>query len=205
MRLPGLRNIETAKQIYERLDRWKLANEVVSSYFQAHPDNTDKHCVVTKVVLVNGLYSANIKDPMGIAEHILGLPGLDKQLKAGDVEAIDLIADADRHYVSFASKYGHFHKKSAFPMCDKYVENAMGLLLEGRRRSFRPYSYFFEKITAFREQAGLGSVSWEDLDKYLWLYGQWKELEKGNEAIGKEVKTLYKSHECPDLFDGLEP
>ena len=34
MTLLGLRNIEAAKQLYERLGGWKLASEVISSYFQ---------------------------------------------------------------------------------------------------------------------------------------------------------------------------
>lgn len=41
-----LANIEAAKQIYERLDGWKLANEVISSYLQDHPGNTKEHSVV---------------------------------------------------------------------------------------------------------------------------------------------------------------
>ena len=45
MTLPGLRNIEAAKQLYERLGGWKLANEVISSYFLNHRGNTKEQSV----------------------------------------------------------------------------------------------------------------------------------------------------------------
>ncbi len=74
-----LANIEAAKQLYERLDGWKLADEVISSYFQDHPDNTKEHSVVTKVVLVNSLYFAGI---LRMAGHILELHGREQRSDA---------------------------------------------------------------------------------------------------------------------------
>ncbi|GAH89740.1 unnamed protein product, partial [marine sediment metagenome] len=205
MILPGLRNIEAAKQLYERLNGWKLANEVISSYFQNHRDNTKEQSVVTKVVLVNSLYFTNIREPLRMARHILELHELDAQLMAGEVEAVERIAQADRYYISFASKYAHFHNKTAFPIFDSFAVAAMSQLQERGRRSFPSYIKFFETIKAFREQAGLTSVSWEDFDKYLWLYGQKKALDKGNRTINKEVSALYDSPEGHALFEGLEP
>ena len=76
--------------------------------------------------------------------------------------------------------------------------------LQKRGFSFPSYTKFFETIKAFREQAGLTSVSWEDFDKYLWLYGQKKALDKGSSAINKEVRALYDSLEGHALFEGLE-
>ncbi|GAI24156.1 unnamed protein product, partial [marine sediment metagenome] len=171
MTLPGLRNIEAAKQLYERLDGWKLANEVISSYLQDHPGNTKEHSVVTKVVLVNSLYFAGIREPLRMVRHILELHELDAQLEVGDIEAVERIAKVDWYYVSFASKYAHFHNKTAFPIFDSFAIAAMAQLQE-RGLSFPSYTKFFETIKVFREQAGLASVSWEDFDKYLWLYGQ---------------------------------
>lgn len=205
MILPGLRNIEAAKQLDEKLRDWKLANEVVSFYFAAHPENTSEHSVYTKVVLVNSLYSTHLRDPLGMARHILGLDRLDAQLEEGEVDAVERIANDGRHYVSFASKYGHFHNKTAFPMYDSFVVVALRQQLQKRGSSFPSYTEFFKAIKGFREQAGLASVSWEDLDKYLWLYGQKKALDKGDEAIGREVRALYIRPEGRTLFEGLEP
>ena len=204
MILPELRNIEAAKQLYERLGGWKLANEVISSYFQEHPDNTKEHSVVTKVVLVNSLYFTNISEPLRIAKHILELHELDAQLEAGEVGAVERIAKDDRYYVSFASKYAHFHNKTAFPIFDSFAVGAMAQLQE-RGLSIPNYAKFFETIKTFRQQAGLTSVSWEDFDKYLWLYGQKKALDKGSRAINKEVRILYDSPKGHALFEALEP
>jgi len=197
-----LANIEAAKQLYERLDGWKLADEVISSYFQDHPDNTKEHSVVTKVVLVNSLYFAGIREPLRMAGHILELHGLDAQLEAGEVEAVERIAKDDRYYVSFASKYAHFHNQTAFPIFDSFAVAAMAQLQEWGL-SFPNYTRFFEIIKAFREQAELASVPWEDFDKYLWLYGQKKALDKGNRAINKEVRILYDSAEGRTILDRL--
>lgn len=199
-----LANIEAAKQIYERLDGWKLANKVICSYFQDHPDNTNEHNVVIKVVLVNSLYFAGIREPLRMVKHILELYELDAQLGVGEVEAVERIAEVDWYYVSFASKYAHFHNKTAFPIFDSFAVAAMAQLQERGRKSFLSYTRFFETIKAFREQARLTSVSWEDFDKYLWLYGQKKALDKGSRAISKEVRELYDSPVGPGLFERLE-
>jgi hypothetical protein len=204
MALPKLHNIEVAKQLYERLDGWKMANKVICHYFQAHPGNTREEDVVTKVVLVNGLYFTNIREPLLMARHILELYGLDAQLARGEVEAVERIAKADRYYISFASKYAHFHDKPAFPIFDSFAVGAIAQLQE-RGFSIANYTKFFETIKAFREQAGLTSISWEDLDKFLWLYGQKKALDEGNKTINKEVRALFGSSKGRALFEALEP
>ncbi len=201
---PGLRNIKAAKQLYERLGGWKLANEVIASYLQDHPDNMKEYSVVTKVVLVNSLYFAGIREPLRMARHILALHRLDAQLMAGEVEAVELIAKDDHYYISFASKYAHFHNKTAFPIFDSFAVAAMAQL-QKRGFSFPSYTKFFEAIKAFRDQVGLASVPWEDLDKYLWLYGQKKALDKENRTINKEVSALYNSLRGHTLFEALEP
>ncbi|MBA7620325.1 hypothetical protein ES703_27671 [subsurface metagenome] len=122
--------------------------------------------------------------------HILKLHRLDVQLETGEVEAVERIAKDDRYYVSFASKYVHFHNQTAFPIFDSFAIAAMAQLQE-RGLSFPSYTKFFETIKVFREQAGLASVSWEDFDKYLWLYGQ--------------KRVLYASPGGHALFEGLEP
>ena len=135
---------------------------------------------------------------------MLGLHGLDAQLMMGEVEAVERIAKDDRYYVSFASKYAHFHNKTAFPIFDSFAVAAMAQL-QKRGFSFPSYTKFFETIKAFREQAGLASVPWEGFDKYLWLYGQKKALDKENRTINKEVSTLYNSLRGHTLFEALEP
>jgi hypothetical protein len=209
MRLPDLQNIETAKQLYQELDSWKRANRVISAYFQSYPGNTDEQIVVIKVALINDLYFTNIKEPLKMATHILKLHGLDGQLAGGKVEAVESIAKVDdertskgyRYYSSFASKYAHFHNKTAFPILDRFVKDAIAHLWE--KKLPNDYKGFFEMIQEFRQKAKLTSVSWEDLDKYLWLYGQKAALDKGKREINKEVRELYNKESA--LFEALEP
>ena len=44
----------------------------------------------------------------------------------------------------------------------------------------------------------------EVLDKYLWLYGQKKDLDKGK-RVNAEVTALYDNQEGKKLFEALEP
>jgi hypothetical protein len=46
-------------------------------------------------------------------------------------------------------------------------------------------------------------VPWDDLDTYLWLYGQKKALDNNVKKIGNEVRKLYKDNKS--LFERLEP
>lgn len=204
MSLPTLRNIEAAEKLYNMLDSWKLANCIISSYFKEHPANVERTVVVIKVVLISTLYVARIFEPLKMAAHIVELHGLDLQLRLGEVEAVERIAHFDRYEKSFASKYAHFHNKVAFPILDSFAVRAMAQLQE-RRLGIRNYTRFFEAIEAFRQQAGLTAVPWEDLDKYLWLYGQKKALDQENKSISREVTTLYGSFEGHTLFEALEP
>jgi hypothetical protein len=201
-----MRNIDAARRLYERLDDSKLADEVVYAYFAGHPENTEKQHVVTKVVLLDRLFSTRLRSPIQMARHIEELAhkeGLDRDLETGVAELVDRIAlIPPRRYRSFSSKYAHFHNADAFPLLDSYVEEASKRLY-GKPVPKKTFRSFLDYMKSFREEAGLTSVDWRTLDKFLWLYGQKKALDKGKKNVGKEVKELYQSE--PTLFEDLEP
>jgi len=203
MELPTLRNIEAAEKLFERLNGWQLANDTISIYFKKHPANTKPSTVAVKVVLISSLYYARIFEPLKMAVHIARLKGLDSELKSGDINAVERIAHLDRYEVSFASKYAHFHNADAFPIIDDFAAGAVALL-EGKGFN-HSYPEFYNRILSLRQKAGLRSISWRSLDKYLWLYGQKKKsLDKGV-AVNKEVTALYRTVDGKALFDTLEP
>lgn len=203
MELPTLRNIEAAEKLFDRLNGWQLANDTISIYFKEHLANTEASTVAVKVVLISSLYYARIFEPLKMAIHIAGLKGLDFELKSGDINAVERIAHLDRYEVSFASKYAHFHNEDAFPIIDDFAAGAVALL-EGKGFN-HSYPEFYDRVLSLRQKAGLSSISWRSLDKYLWLYGQKKKsLDKGV-GVNKEVTALYKTAEGKALFDNLEP
>jgi len=203
MGLPTERNIEAAEKLFSKLDGWQLANDTISKYFDKHSANVEASTVAVKVVLISSLYYARIFEPLKMAVHISGLRGLDSELRNGDISAVDHIADTDRYEMSFASKYAHFHNEDAFPIFDGFAAKAIAIL-QGKGFSQSRYSNYYEVISSFRQKSGISSITWRALDKYLWLYGQKKDLDK-RIGVNKEVTSLYNNIEGKRLFDALEP
>ena len=203
MGLPTIKNIEAAERLFDCLTGWQLANDTISTYFDKHLANVEASIVAVKVVLISSLYYARIFEPLKMAVHIAGLQGLNSELKNGDINAVERIAHLDRYEVSFASKYAHFHNGDAFPIIDDFAAGAVAILQgKGFKHS---YPEFYDRILSLRQNSGLNSTSWRNLDKYLWLYGQKKKsLDKGIN-VNKEVTTLYETAEGKILFDALEP
>ena len=203
MSLPRLINIAAAEKLYSGLSGWKLADDTITTYFNEHYPNDKPSIVAVKVVLVSSLYYARIFEPLKMATHIVGLQGLDSELRNGDINAVERIAQFNRYEMSFASKYAHFHNKEAFPLYDHFAAGAIAAL-QGKGFSYAKYTDYFDIITSFRQRSDLVSTSWGVLDKYLWLYGQKRDLDKGKD-VNKEVTALYRSPEGKILFEDLEP
>jgi len=208
MALPARKNIDAAINIYAMIQSWQQAYRTIAFFFGQYPSNSDELAVVIKVVLVNSLYNTMIRAPQLMAKHILSLQGLDQQLQAGHIHAVDKVANCDtigRNLISFASKYAHFSNMAAFPMYDKYVCISMGRLIKRRNYTVGTYEDFFTCIELIRKLARLTTVSWSDWDKYLWLYGQRLALDKGEDKINHDITNLYGTLEGRALFDALEP
>jgi len=192
--------IESAKNIYEKLPNWNLANKVLTAYFNANPKNNSEEVILIKVCLIDSLYKTNLKDQISVAKHILGIESLDKDLQEGKVSVVEKIANWNgRNLISFASKFCHFHNKKTYPIYDKYVIIALRKLINWK--DTRIFSDFFKAIKNFREENKLNNVSFEDIDKYLWLFGQWEQLKKGKKDINKEIYNFYINNK--QLFENL--
>ncbi len=93
----------------------------------------------------------------------------------------------------------------AFPIYDRYVRISMARFRKIRSYGVDSYEDFFRDIDFVRTLARLTTVSWSDLDKYLWLYGQKVAMgeEKGN--INQDVAKLHDTPEGRASFEALEP
>ena len=105
--------IEIAKILYEKLSRWKFVNKILTNFFNENKLNTTEEIILIKVALVDSFYKTNLKDQISIAEHIFNLPSLDKDIAKGDIEVFERIARQRKYFVSFASKFCHFHNKKS--------------------------------------------------------------------------------------------
>jgi hypothetical protein len=207
--------IKITQEIYKSLHKWKDANEAITNFFENNPKNRDFKIVLIKVLLIDGLYKTNLKNPdaIEVAKKIVGLTNLDENLIKHKLDACISIADCKKDnddkkrifLMSFASKYCHFHNKEKYPIYDKYVVIALKRL--GGYVDKRDFGHFIGTLNKISEE---NNVNFEDLDIFLWLYGQKiyikKQIEKGKILdkidINKEVKILYAQKEY--LFNQLE-
>ncbi len=192
-------NIETAKRIYAQLEKWNFANNTLTEYFKENKSNNSEKIILIKVVLIDGLYKTNLKDQTSVAKHISSLKFLDEQLKEGNLDAIENIRKWKIDILSFASKFCHFHNKVAYPLYDGYVSIALKKLLGWKDN--RNYFEFKQAINDFRKKAKIEEVPFEDIDKYLWLFGLREELRNGETKVNREIKNLYDQNK--KIFDLL--
>jgi len=193
-----IKKIEIAKNIYEKLSRWKFVNKILTDFFSDNKLNNSKEIILIKVALIDSFYKTNLKDQISIAEHIFSLPSLDKDIAKGDIEIVERIARQKKYFVSFASKFCHFHNKNSFPIYDSYVCLALKRLVgyEGKK-----YSDFFATINKLRNDNNLNSVNYEDIDKFLWMYGLTDRLKNNKKNVNREILSLYEEHK--NLFEAL--
>jgi len=206
MILPAFSNIVAARNLYKMLEGWEKARQLISSYFVSNPNNDDELEVTVKTLLINGLYHTNLESPLSVANHILNLDMVDEKMQAGDIIVVDQIASFDKlNLISFGSKYAHFHNEKVFPLYDQYVWKSLVYCWQGKSYPIHDYQTFYKIIDSFRKLAGLNYISWADIDRYLWLLGMKKDLEKGKTEISKEVFNVYQTSVGKKLFQALEP
>ena len=200
MRL-SIDKVKVAKEIYLKLPHWNIANECLTDFFCKNKLNTDMNVILSKVALIDGLYRTNLQDPISVAENIAEIEQLDKRLKRGDEDVLAEVSQWNgKKLMSFSSKFCHFHNKKVYPIYDKYVCLSLNLLIDWKNK--KEAIDFLEAINKFRVQYGLQYIPYEDVDKYLWLYGQREYLEKGKNKINREVRKLYETDR--KLFDRLK-
>lgn len=195
--LPTQKNIDTALELYNKLQNWRLADETIRKYVEAdHKENKDISIITTKVVLINSLYYTFVLSPLEMAKHIQKIAEkkqLDYLISTGDPMAVELISQAKIskrkiRFLSFASKYCHFHNPSKYSMFDKYVCNLLKKIngkeqtLGINNKNLTKYPVFHAAIVNLKEKVNLKN-DFIEMDRYLWLCGQkistdWKRLNR---------------------------
>jgi hypothetical protein len=158
----------------------RLGEEALGQLLSKFPRNTEVSHVLLKVLVLNKLSSAWVRDVdvKPLARHIAGL-GIDPLLAEGSPATVDLITHCEnlKLHFSFASKYCSWHNPDAYPIYDTYVEACLWYhrkqdgFAKYAREGYR-YPDFVRIVTAFREFYGLTSFTFKQLDKFLWSQGR---------------------------------
>ena len=106
----------------EQSDSYGREDVLISSAFAKFPYNTDLDIVAMKIGLIDITNSTNISrykryiSVVELAEVIVSIPDIDKRIKDGDHEVVNIIAKANGkiNLFSFASKYCCYHNKNLY-------------------------------------------------------------------------------------------
>ena len=159
--------------------RYGPADRALERLFRQWPLNAELEAVLTKVTVLNSLYSTNVFATVDMAEHIRGL-SIDDELRKGSYSVVDKVArltaggKARRHY-SFAAKYCGWHSPEQFPLYDNLVERLIWQYQKEftfaafKRDDLQDYERFAEVIPAFRRFFKVEQASLRSVDKFLWL------------------------------------
>ena len=183
--VPNANLVDAACEQFDRENG--VVENALGDLFALYPANDNSSHVLLKVVALNSLYSTRILAVLKLAAHICEQGAkLDTALAAGLPEAVDSVAcvnigGREFTFYSFATKYCNWHKPDLYPIYDSRVDKYLWFL---KRRdvflsdSFNAhedlwsYPTFCKVMTAFRNEFGLGSFTFKQIDKYLWSQGQ---------------------------------
>lgn len=179
---PTKQLIEKYRRQFE--DKNRADEEAIRELFKIFPDNKDYKGVLLKTIVINALYSTQIRAIKNVARNIFELD-IDARLRQGDPQVVDQIAKltikgTKRRNYSFATKYCSFHNPSSYPIYDSIVDKVLKAYQRQDRFSSQPlgdlkdYRRFKEVLHEFVNFYGLGQSSARELDYFLHDYGKEK-------------------------------
>ena len=178
LRKPTLKLVKAESVAFGR--KYALSEQALRKLCWHFPRNTNASEVLLKALVLNKLYSTRVrdKDIEPLSRHIASLK-LDPLLNSGSFEAIDLIADCpnlDRQY-SFATKFCALHNPQIYPIYDGNADECLWAyqrqdrFRDFYRKDLKQYPVWVDTVRAFRTHYKLGSLSFRQLDKFLWSEG----------------------------------
>lgn len=198
--------VRAAGQLRSMLTGWKASEQTLDWLATEFPSNTEQQTVLLKARILNVLYFTNVFAIRAMSQHIVEV--FSEEYETDDdcllVETIAYLEASGRRHKSFASKYCHFFvDKDRFPLFDNYVPRVVQMHLgkgNYRWKTTDPtYRNYYEDLKTLRDQISF-SPTVREMDRYLWLRGQWKEFKKKRDRVplGAEVKDLLKRADSDD-------
>ena len=194
--------IDAANRLYAHLQQWRVTDDALKALAHAFP-TWESEASLLKVATINQLYGTTLYAVVRMAEHVCTVMAAANPAVEGPelVERIALLPTPPnqkiqwRHF-NFASKLAHFFIDSElFPIYDSYavqmLERHLGV--KGRvRDNIHLYQAYVTNLGRLRERSGLSWIG-RELDRYLWLAGQYRTWVKNRNApINTELAHMFK-------------
>ena len=172
------------KWSYPGMAHYGPQEKLVSTLFRKmYPANTKDSEVLVKAFFLNQFYGTNIRAISKLGKGIV-LHQIDANLQQGNITVVDAIANilAPRRNYSFASKYCACHNPKAFPINDRLVRGYLAkLIAKGHlvgfsgtktaldKQLYANYALYKDVYDAFMKQYHLTSLSYRQVDWYIWV------------------------------------
>jgi hypothetical protein len=177
-------NAERIKAACAQFDKaHELADKSLAELFRQYPNNSDPRHVLLKVAAIDSLYHTCVFALDEVARHIAhNIEGIDAALAAGSPEVVGRIAHVviqgrKYNFLSFATKFCHWHNPHAYPIYDSRVDHYLCALQQQtpftafQHAELLDYPRFCEIMIAFRDFHGLGSFTFREIDKFFLFHG----------------------------------
>jgi hypothetical protein len=174
------------KEYHESDESFKALYNLIAKLVDSYPSNYKYSHVLAKSIVINQLYSTNIKAIKQIARHISNRK-VTNLIKSGFPSAVRIISQGhgiistkrrkEYGFYSFATKYCHSHNPSKYPIYDRNVDFILWEYQKKdgfskfKRKDLKEYSNFIRILREFKRYYHLGKVSTDRLDKFLWIQG----------------------------------
>ena len=196
--------VEAAGRLHHRTTQWESTDRAFELLSKQLPGFSREACIL-KAAAINDLYSTRVYAIWRMAEHLHQV--MTSQPPDDPVELVKAIAALpssdgsapERMHWSFASKIGHFFiDGDRYPIYDSYCRDMLAFHLgpaQHVRDQANPYRAFLKNIEKLRALSGLSS-SLRDMDRYLWLTGQYREwLRSPDDAVtNSELRSLFQDN-----------
>lgn len=211
------------KEFAPSLDHEKLLNAVFKNC-----NYSDK--VVNeyaKCVMLDKLYSTNIKYMDNLVNHLVSIDNLNEMLNNGDAELVNKIKKVEKNngetinYISFASKYCNRCNPEKYPVYDTIVKDVLSYYFfnlpfykraDKDKVDFNNYEFFKNVADKFLEEYPF-IKNYTQLDNFLWTMG--KEKIQGINLVKKirnnasdilQLQAIAKELNCENELtaEGLE-
>lgn len=190
-------NVLTNFQSYSGMAVYELKWKILDMLCRQYPANTTLEEVYLKADTLNRYYSTNIFSILPMAKGIANIPDIDKRLQNGDPTLVkdnakpnnDIAAIISGHTnYSFATKYCACHNPEAYPIYDNIVADFFVAAIKSghftspaitglsvskiRNRMKNDYVFYKDIYTAFMQQYNLTSLTYREVDWYIWVAGK---------------------------------
>ncbi|UII25329.1 hypothetical protein LVD15_18760 [Fulvivirga maritima] len=176
--MKAVNNILRHLEHFEVEKGYFTGDKVKDKYFKMHTSNNEIPEVILKISAIETEELREIVPDLRKLSSFIVKSKIDQDLKNGDPKVVNKLMSFYEGkekvaFMTFCSTYCCWHNKDDYPV---FNIEAIRILGKYFKRSFAEYlgdySLFQEDMKSLKEQLGLDSLNFQELEKFFWLFSQ---------------------------------